>query len=302
MTARPLRDFAELLMQRNAFKEQLRQNAAELRQAKRRRSASSQKDPMDDVRRSVLTSYVLSGFSLDVAVSTLDKLSEHPFVQSESDKKAFVEDLLLAASDEQLASCFAPRTTQEKAASALAAEAVAARDVSDMNSRGVAPSSQAVWDLYKKHLPDTIELKPYRQRSRYAWVQRFREKWHFRRGRLQRRAVLEESEMQQKAQIPVFCRLIYGRESGPIFRPSLASVVVEGPKAGPFFGSRIGVCFEAVSIRRQLRLVFSGNGTAFWSGLQTSLCSLSAWTRLQCLFSPKHHAAPFAARPIHTSL
>ena len=47
MTARPSRDFAELLMQRNAFKKQLPQNAAELRQAKRRRSASSQKDPMD---------------------------------------------------------------------------------------------------------------------------------------------------------------------------------------------------------------------------------------------------------------
>ena len=30
------------------------------------------------------------------------------------------------------------------------------------------------------------------------------------------------------------------------FRPPLASVMVEGPKAGPFFGSRIGVCFDVV--------------------------------------------------------
>jgi hypothetical protein len=140
-----------------------------------------------------------------VAVSVLHHVSPDQTARPWTKKQAYVEDLFLALSDADVASCYSPVTRADKVACQQAAEAVVAAKVRRLNRQGEAPDSRHVWDLYRKELPANVEAV-LGKRSRNRWVQRFRQKWRFKRCRLQTRAELDEGEAKAKAGARERCR------------------------------------------------------------------------------------------------
>ena len=193
----------ELQAARRALKEQLRQTTRSLSRQKRRRtgdtSASDSAGLDESSRKKVATAYVVSGFQADVAISVLHRVSPGQTVRPWPEKQAYVEDLFLALSNADLASCYCPVTRGDKFACPQAAEASVAAKVRRLNRKGEAPDSRRVWDFYRQELPANVEVRVLGKRSRNRWVQRFRQTWRFKRSRLQTHAELDEGEVTAKA-------------------------------------------------------------------------------------------------------